>query len=516
MTFLRALRPGIPSLALAVLALPAAAPAETAPAAGLSLAAAIQATLAQQPGVEITRQQVLQREGDLQSARGQFDWVAGSFFSQEVIHTPTGSPAPLPAEKRQEISVYGAGVARQLRNGITVSPQVRVVDAKDSLSSPNPVSQSSLSLTITVPLLRGLGTKVTGAQETAARAAVEAQTQLARYQLEQLVYQTAEAYWNCLAARRYRDILLDNARRAERILAMVEILARGGEIDSAQRDQARALVASRQALSEDGELTYFQARQALGLAMGLKPAELAAMPAVEGEFPATVSVEAVRPALNEKYVSEALGRRGDFLAAGLAQEAQQALLRQAQGNLKPRLDFQLRVGYAGDDRGPDRLRPLHSLGGDLAGVNALGSLSLEWPMANNVARGAFTSQRARTEQARLTITQAENGIASGVLVALETLRRTLVQYELSTQAVETYRKSVAQTNEKLNGGEASLNELIDVEDRYGEARRGQIETLRQYAVTLARLRLATGTLSAGTGASAVFETAALTTVPFAP
>ena len=367
-----------------------------------------------------------------------------------------------------------------------------------------------------MPLLRGLGTKVANAEENAARVAADAQQQLARYQLEQLVFQTAQAYWNSLAAKRNRELLLDSAHRAERILEAVETLARGGELDSAQRNQARALVSSRRAQSEDGELTYFQSRQGLALAMGLGSKQLAAAPDVTCEFPSPIAAELVRPAVNEKYVSEALARRGDYAAAGLAADAQQVLLDQAKGNLKPRLDFSLKVGYAGDDRRPDRLRPAYSLSNDLTGLNALGSLSLEWPVRNNVARGALVSQRARTDEARANLTQAANGIAASVLIALETLRTTLAQYELSAKAVDSYRQTVTQTNEKMNAGEASLNELIDIEDRYAEARRAQIETLRTYAITLAQLRLLTGTLSTSAGPKAVFETSALTTVPFTP
>lgn len=515
----RALRHGCTCIFSAVLTAaafgaetPAALPAPV-PAA-VSLAEAIQATLAQQPGVEISRQQVLQRSGDLESATGRFDWVVGSVFSQEVKHTPTGASAPFPSEERQEVAIYGLGAAKQLRSGISINPQLSVVDAQNSLTSPKPVSQSDLSLTITVPLLRGLGSKVAAAEETAARAANDAQQQLARYQLERIVYETTQAYWNCLAARRYRDLLLDSARRAERILEVVEVMARGGELDVAQRNQARALVSSRRAQSEEGELTYFLSRQSLALSMGLGGMQLASAPEAAGEFPATITPEQVAVALNEKYVSEALQRRGDYLAVELAHDAQQALLAQAKGDLKPRLDFKLRVGYTGDDRRADNWRPAYSVSNDLAGTNVLGSLALEWPTANHVARGAFVSQRARTEEARLNITQAANGVTSSVLIALETLRKTLAEIEQSSRAVEAYRQTVAQTTEKVNAGEASINELIDVEDRYAEARRGHIATLRTYVVTLAQLRLLTGTLSNASGPNAVFETASFTTLPF--
>lgn len=498
----------LPGLATAAEPAPAPLPA------GISLGDAIQATLSRQPGVEITHQQVLERQGDHQSASGQFDWNLGSFYSREVARTPTGASPPFPTVEQADISVYSAGLAKQFRSGISVSPQVTVVDARDNLTSPAPISQSKLALKITVPLLRGLGAKSTGAQETAARIAVDAQENRTRYQVEQLVFQTASSYWNCLAARANLEIVRDTTKRAEQILGTVETLAQGGELDSATRDQARALVSSKRGQLEEAELSYFQSRQALALAIGLDAKQLVNTPTVADEFPSVIDVTTIRPAVGEKYVSEALTRRGDYLAANLSVDAQEALLNQARNNLKPRLDLEVTPGYTGYDNRADRFRPAYSLNNNLTGGNILASVTLEWPMANHFARGALVSQRSRTEQAKLNATLAANSIAANVLVALETLRRTIAEYGLSTEAANTYRKAITQTSEKLKAGEASLTELIDMEDRFASARQVQIENIRRYSVTLAQLRLLTGTLASTADHRAVFEVRTFTEVPF--
>lgn len=490
--------------------------ADVTTATSITLNDAIEATLAHQPGVEVTRQQVQQRKGQLQSAGGQFDWVLGSFYSKQLDRKPTGEPPPFLAVNRQDVSVYSVGLSKQFRSGFTVTPQVTVVDASDNISSPTPVSQSNLALKFTVPLLRGFGVKATTAQENAARYAVGAQEQLARFQVEQLVYQTTSSYWNCLAARRDLEILIDVAVRAGEIFKTVELFAKGGEVDRATLNQSQALVASKRGEREQGELVYFQARQSLGLALGLNPQQLSHVPDVNGEFPAVIDVQQIRPAVSEKYVAEALGRRADYRAAGLNIDAEQALFEQAKSNLKPRFDFELTMGYAGYDRRADRFRPAHAVNNELTGVNFLGAFTLEWPLPNNVARGAVVSQRARVEEVKLNATQAANGIAASVLVALETLRKTVSQYDLSSQAVATYGQAISLTTEKMKAGEASLTELIDMEDRYASARRVQIDSLRKYAVTLAQLRLLTGTLATEVDHKAVFEVQSLSRVPFTP
>jgi outer membrane protein TolC len=512
---------GFPMIALACLFTASFAFAQEPPAAlpspaKLTLGEAVSATLSQQPGFQITKQQVLQRQGDLQSASGQFDWTVGSFYSREVSRKPTGLVPFFPQVEQADVAVYSAGVTKQFRNGVSITPQVSVVDARDNLSSPVPVSQSKLSMKITVPLLRGFGTKATAAQEIAARHASEAQENLARYQLEQIVFQTVTAYWNCLAARSNLEIVSDAAKRASQIFGMVDALAKGGELDSATRDQARALVASKQGQREEAELTYFQARQSLGLALGQGPKELLNTPVVADTFPHVVDVATIRPAVNEKYVSEALVRRGDYQASNLSVEAQKALLQQAVSNLKPRLDMEVSAGYAGYDNRADRFRPSYSVSNNLVGGNILAAFTLEWPVANNYARGVVVNQRGRTEEAKLNASQAANGIAANVLVALETLRKTVAEYGLSTEAVVTYQRAVSQTSEKMKAGEASLTELIDMEDRYASARQVQIENIRKYTVTLAQLRLLTGTLSETVDHRAIFEVKNFTSVPFVP
>lgn len=482
----------------------------------VTLADAIAATLARQPGVEVARQQVLQRQGNLQSAGGRFDWTVGSFFSKEVSRVPTGAPPPFLAATRDDTAVYSVGVGKQFRSGVGVSPRISVVDAKNT-GSPAPVSFADVGVTFTVPLLRGFGRNITGAEEMAARAGVAAQEAFARFQIERMVFDTTSSYWNSLAARRNLEILNDVAVRARRIYGIVEAFARGGELDSAALDQARALVASKEAEREDGELLYFESRQALGLAMGMQAAELASAPTATGEFPSVVDVAQLRTAVGEKYVAEALARRGDYQAAGLNVEAQQVLLEEVRGRMKPRLDLELQVGYTGRNARDSWFRPGRAVTSDRTGANVLGALTLEWPVANNVARGAYVSQRANTEQARLSSIQAANGIAASVLIGLETLRKTIAQYELSTQAVTTYQRAVAQTGEKLKINEASLTELIDVEDRYAAARRAQINTIRKYAVTIAELRLNTGTLTAVADQQATFDVRSLAELPpFAP
>jgi len=504
----------LPRFAPAVPYLAIAAAAVAADPGGISLGDAITQTLASQPGIEISNQQVDQSRGLAQTAAGLFDWELGSTYSNQVARSPTGAPPPLIGVRRQDTDTYSLELSKLFRNGISVTPTLSVVDYKDNYSQLTAASQSNVGVQISIPLLRGLGARSTDAQELAARESLRAQEQQSRYQIERLVFETASAYWGCLAAKRNLDVLDDTEKLAEQLYQSVSVLAEAGEVDRGTLDQAHAQLAAQQANTEQGALTLFQSRQALATAMGYGPTRLQDAPVPSGDFPVVLKEDALGRALDEKYVFEALARRGDYLAAGINVSVQGILLEQARSNLKPTLDTQVQLGYSGYDSQPSWLRPYYSLGRNLAGVNALTSITLAWPIANNAARGAYSSQRAVVEQAKLAEAQAANAIASATLTALETLRRSIRQYVLASEAVDTYSRAVKQAVERLKIGEATLTDLIDIENNYSQARLLQNATLSEYATTLAQLRLLTGTLTSEENRHVLFQVHTLTELPF--
>jgi len=484
------------------------------PAATVSLADAVQNTLANQLGVQVTRSKVTQSRGTLQTASGQFDWDLGAYWATQVDRAPTGRSAPFLHAKTEDTTTYTIGLGRMFRSGLSVTQSVTAVDYKDNYSQYAPVSQANVSVTLKVPLLRGFGTKHAGATEMAAKLGLKAQEYATQYTVEQLVYQTAAAYWNCLTAA--RDVAIADAaeKRAQEIFKVVQTFANGGELDHSTLDQARARLAVEQASRESAELAYYQSRQALGQAMGYTSRQLLSPPLPAGEFPAVLGAESFTSAMREKYSHEALARRADYLAAGLNADAQAALLEQARNNLKPKLDASVQVGYAGMDTRSDRMRPAFAVSNNIVGANALTTVTLDWPMANNAARGSYLSQKAVAEQARFSAALAGTDVTAGVLNAIELLKRTSSQYALATRAVENYRRAVEQVNANLRIGEATLTDVIDVEDRYVSALQLQNSTHDQYAIALALIRLYTGTLTSMDDHQAVFRLDSLTELPF--
>src|SRR5690606_19684430 len=80
--------------------------------------------------------------------------------------------------------------------------------------------------------------------------------------------QVAQAYWDYVGAVRVRDALGVTAERAQRLLDETETLVAADERPAADLIALRADVARRRAALLQADQAVFQARQALGLAMG--------------------------------------------------------------------------------------------------------------------------------------------------------------------------------------------------------------------------------------------------------
>ena len=492
----------------------------------ISLSDALFKTLESNPGVKIEEEQVVQSEGALQTATGQFDWIGlgSASWEQERQHFDDSDEAngrfatdmgirEVTDSWREETAAYSLGVRKQFRHGLVFSPSVSNVDVENLSQDIQPQSRSDLNVEFVIPLMRGLGKKHTGAEEMAARSNLDATELLSKHNISGRIFRTSASYWNCLAALETFRILEDTEKRADEIYRLVDKLVRVGEMEPAAKRQAQAKLYERQADIRDSRSSVYQAKQQLGVAMGYGPRELPEAPLPEGTFPPVVNRALLHEERTGRYVDVALQKRGDYLATLAGVETEEILLEKARNDTRPRLDFTFRVGVSGFNEREDSSRHFRSTYHDHAGPNVFGGLTLELPIENNAAKGEFVRQRSLVREAKLTAEELSNGIASDVLVSVERLRSAIKEYRLAMESARAYRDAADHENFKVRQGAAELNDLIDMEDRYFTARARQVEAMRKYAVALADLRFATGTLLTDEARSFRFRMNALMTVP---
>lgn len=492
----------------------------------VSLSEAVLRTLQSNPGIRIQEERVEQKEGELQSASGQFDWVGLGTFSKEVQRYHFTQEQEELARlsnllgqryfsdsRREQTTIWGLGVRKQTRSGIVILPSFTTLDVENLASDIQYENRSDMSVEFIIPLLRGLGEESTGALEMAAQSGLSATEWLSKHNISGQILETAAAYWSSLAAIEVYRILEDTGKRADELNNLVELLVKGGEAEPAILHQARAKFFQRKADIKRSELDLYESRQRLAIAMGYGPEEMAGAPRPEGPFPPAVDPGILDKEREQRYIRQALAQRGDYLAAQANIAGQEILLRKAEKDKKPRLDFDFTFGYTGLSEREGIERYWSSLYHDKAGPGGFAGLNLEWPIENKIAVGEFIRQRSLVREARLSSSQLSNSIASQVLVAMERLRSSVQEYRLARESVEAYRQSVKFENQKVRAGESSLNALIDLEDRYYEVRITAVLAERKYAAALAELRFVTGTLLSEEARNFRFKPNSLMTLP---
>lgn len=473
----------------------AAAPAhgqEPRPAA-LTLEDVVRTTLASSAEVHAAEAGVRRQAGLVRQAQGAFDPRLETTLAAERVEDPTaaaGADAGVAASRGME---YGVGIDRRLRSGIVVSPRLSVARAEVPGSEVLPRSLATASLDVLLPLGRGRGGGLPAARERAARGAHRASASDLRQRRAESVLRSVEAYWRYLGAVRRLEVQREAEDRAVRLLEETRRLVDADQRPAADLVRVEASLASRRSsrLAEEQGLTA--ARGELGLAMGTPAETLAALPAPGTPFPAPGS-----PAADAVPTAEALLARPDLAALRARREAAQTLLRAARGEMRPRLDLSVRLGYTGVEDG-GALHGMLPLSGR-SGVHAEVRLSSGLALGNREAEGLALQSAADEQDAAAAERELARRIALQAEAAAETLRRSAAELGQAVEAARLNSLAVENERRRFQLGGATLFDVLYAEDGLTSATLARIDGELRHAVALARLRAAAGSLAADPGA----------------
>ena len=476
-------------------------PASMRSAPGLTLVEAVRQTLAQDPNIRLQRLQVDYAKGVSQNAAGQFDVVLDTAFSQGLTRTPLTEWERIEqgranvAEAVEHVVSYRMEISKQFRSGITVSPGVEVTRFADNLDQERAANRASVSFIVTVPLLKGLGAAATDARERAARVSQEAAVLDLQQMIASRILNTVSAYWNCLAAQQQLQVLMKSQEQAEELVDGIGKLVKIGELPASEQLQAEADRADRTAARIVGEQRFWQTRQDLALALGLALEKMALPPEPADDFPDPDSNAPKSSVDLPSLLARSLERRADYLSSLKVEEATQILLTAARKDLKPQLDFNLEIGYAGLDEGSQFQHYYQSLDPRaVSGPNLLGTISLKWPFANQTARGLLAQRQAAQQQSVIRSQDLSRTIFSGILVAWSEWERSLAALKQTMVARQNYSQTVTNERDKLLLGTGTTLDIITLADRLNSAQLNEIAAKARYAIGLARVRFETGRL----------------------
>jgi outer membrane protein TolC len=477
----------------------------TPPQASLGLQEAIAAAVRNNLGVQAARIDQAIGQAEIIKAEAIFDAVlfAGTGFGrtdqpgQMVLVTPPGGGPAVevnPGGTDSRLFAYEAGLSQFLPSGATVSVTAAGGRNENLLAgltlSPNPAWDSSLTLALEQPLLRGFGGDVNTARVALARNADRRSLQALRERLLAVVADTEAAYWTLVLARQrlairqwlvevgedVRDILerrqqLD-VTLADFADAVATVESRKAEVIRVRRDVGVAVDRLKALLNDP--------RYPLGAETTIVPADWMVSTPLEFDL-AEVLATAVR---ESPTVQQSLLSLDDAAIRELV----------ADNGRLPQLDLAAEMAYFG-------------LGGDFGNAwNELGQanfidyvvgLQFSQPIGNRAAEAEYRQARLRRSGAVLGYRQA---IQQTVLAVRIALRDVVAAWQLIGQtrasriaAAENLRALRVLERTRASLTPEFLNLKFQRQNGLALAQATEVAALVEYNVAIANLQRAMGT-----------------------
>ncbi|MGQ0655175.1 MAG: TolC family protein [Betaproteobacteria bacterium] len=480
--------------------------AAQAPAAGLSLEAALGEALRRNPNTLLQRQQVEASRGFVLQARGLFDAVTSLSATQarEVRPLRLDESRALVAagiagiqEQVIELTSYRAGVDHTMMNGISVGSAFIVNSFTDTALSVQNVprqTEGRVAFTLRVPLLRNAGRDAVGATLDAAQTELAAAEAGLLHTNAQTVLATALAYWDLAARERRLGIARAGEARIGALVDEMRKLIAEDQVPAAELNLALANLSEKRIARVSAEQALREARLVLARQIGLAPEEAASLAPPAQALPATDAAAAVAMRDVDGLARFALAERADIRAARLAEQAARYGVAAARQNLKPQLDLNFGVAYAGLSQGPGPGSPVAALNTATAGPSATATVVLALPWDNAGARGVFTTRSAFLDSASIRLRDLLAAVSSNVPVLAEALRRAAEQLAEGAESVRRYATTLENEQTKRRLGSATLIDVINVEDRLSNALAAEVSLRQGYANAIVRLRFEIGAL----------------------
>jgi outer membrane protein TolC len=272
-------------------------------------------------------------------------------------------------------------------------------------------------------------------------------------------------------------------------------LVKGDDRPASDLDTFEADLADKISQRIAGEQNIFEARQDLGLAMGLAYEAIDDLPLPKDTFPDPRKNKSPLIKLGPvKLFEKARNNRADYLSMKKREAEARILLVAATNNLLPQLDINGGIGYAGLEDGGNVDDYFKSIGNKLTGANYSAGITLTFPFGNNEAKGLHLQQRSRLRKAVIQTGNLERKIRSDIVVAFQAILRTSRELKETRRSVKHYRTAVSNERTKFGMGMASVLDVINIQNFLRNTMLSEVRKMNSYAAAVVDLRYQTGAL----------------------
>ena len=497
-----------------LIASPSASAEEMKPAgeATLSLVEVVRRAAVDHPDVHIQAATVKAARARVLQRSGAFDVILSSSVGHDHVDTAFDSQekeAYLIDSAHNERTQWRVAAEKLLDFGMTLQTVVQVerreqvgleVTLTDESGVPTlqalpSVGRAHIALSATQALLRGRGTDTgPAALEAIAELYAEAATHRLRHVQTSRALVAVSAYWDYVAAHRRLTILGASEERARALLAEVQLLIDKDERPAADAVHFSALLADREASRSVAEIAVVRARQALGLAMGLKDSAIPTLGPPGDDLPSPDPDWRLAPEGRAMLVERGVDARADLGAAQTELKAAQRTVHVADRSKEPRLDLQLTLGYSGLDESTTAENLITPLGGSIGGPDVSVALNFEWPVQNRAFEGALARQRALLERAQLAQDELERTIRAEIAAGAETLDLQIRAYKAAKASVALHKQTVINQRRRLRSELSTAIDVLVTEERLTGALLSELSSELRHAQALANLHFAAASI----------------------
>lgn len=458
------------------------------------------------PNVRVYRSQEAVAAAGVLSAQAKFDADLTASVARSVDYTALSETQKLSYRKagapdltklKQGAFSYKAGYEKKFTNGMTLSPSVTVSTSEsNNPQSAAPLTTGKVQFSITKPLGRGSGEAVNLAGERSARVEQESASLDSLYAVSKAVRAAVVAYWKYAYAYRAVQIAEEARARAEKLYKDNKALVEENEVAPAELDQLMANLNGKMAECVKYSQQLLEARNDLKSAAGMPkdsslfsgpPADLFPAARIAG---ATIEISSYCG----KMLEFALKNRKDYAAAVRRLDSYKFTIPAARDALRPATDLQVAVGYSGrrDDKGAAAF--ISSLHDGVPGTNVSATLSYSFPEGNRSARAEVIKQDEQLAQARIKAEEAARQIGINIDTRVNAVASVINRYMLMAESGRLYARALQNEKDKNQMGLSTLQDVMNVEDRLGQAELSLEAAVLEYASAIAELRFEAGCL----------------------
>jgi outer membrane protein TolC len=435
----------------------------------------------------------------VQAAESAFDPVLNTSHNYTRGDQTLLLPGPLGnASGTQTLGVLGGGVSGRLPSSLSysVSMQSDWKRQNNTLLLPqggNPLAMNStLTFSVTQPLLRGRGAQIAKAPIESAVLSVRSSQERLRRLEEETIAQVELAYWTLGLAEAIEQLSRDSYERAVELLKRNEQMRALELIAEVDLLTARQGVASRLTALTDATR---QRRDATERLIFLVYGEDASAQLGAGDVyirtePPPIDTAPLPPMATLE--TQALAARRDVLATQLEVERSEVDIRVARNALLP--DLGLTASYSAQTFGTDNLRFFTTDRiGDLQFGGWSAGVVIGYPWGNNFAKATHAQARLARQQQELVLASVRNSVRNEVREAARAILSDRERLQQAQQTLQLARAQYEAGQRQLQLDLVDSFRLLQIEEEVASAELTVVQVQFDLARAIASYEAATAT-----------------------